>query len=880
MGLTLGLVWGASLGCREGVVEAADEVRGLPQPYVLVEGADGLTAVGPLRDGHTTWLLPLTSLSERVPRPAASERGVEVVIAAGRDNVSVTDLRARVVVHAHDERLLSTPTGVQVFGPATLPRSTTPPRALAALARQDGATLAPGATELECAPEGLSLVIGAGEWGAGSGRWPATCARTADVTVDGVTHALALGPNDALAVPARARHTIESSVPLDHVSLRTARPADLEAAAGLELRSARYADVVSFEALPLGGLGVAHPIPVLSDRPASSGDAQARLIAPGAALILAFEPPGELAPGMVATIVFELEARQGGLADAARTLPRPSDGGWLRDIAQTVPIRGEAGLLVHLEGPDGQLDIRPTMGPGAAWGDFDGDGWQDLYLVQGGGRDGSAVNGNRLLRNLGATRAGSAGDGTGFEDVTERAGVADTGRGMGALFVDLDGDADLDLYVANYGPDALYLNRGDGTFMDASELLPGLDLWSAGVAAADIDGDGDLDLYVTSYLVYDPALAPPAGELGRSQREDPVEMLPFAFPGQRNVCLKNLGLATDGRPRFEDVTEALGLLDVQGRGMQPVFWDFDRDGDQDLYLANDVSYNVMYRNEGDGTFKDVSFATGLDDPRGGMGLAAGDLDCDGDEDLFLTNWQLDTNALYTNSLLAPFETRTRRAAFHDTTVRAGLAREGVGVTSWGVALFDLELDGDLDIFVANGYTSPDYVGTGICVGQPNHLFVNDGTGRFESGVALAPAALATCLASRGVAPCDYDQDGDIDLVVTANNGPTELLENRAPRSGEWVGVRLRQPGPNPYAIGAEVTVHVTTRATGGTAGGRRMFRRALRAGEGYLTGNPAELHFGLGPATRIEEVVVRWPNGAETRHAEVALGGWRTLSHD
>ena len=331
-------------------------------------------------------------------------------------------------------------------------------------------------------------------------------------------------------------------------------------------------------------------------------------------------------------------------------------------------MEADPGLLVHFEGPDEQLDIRPTMGPGVAWGDFDGDGWQDLYLVQGAGRAGSEPNPNRLLRNLGATRAP---DGPWFEDVTERARVGDTGAGMGALFADLDGDGDLDLYVANQGLDSLHLNQGDGTFADARDLLPGHDLWSAGVAAADTDRDGDLDLYVTSYLEYDVTKMPPAEELGRYQREDPVEMLPFAFPGQRNVFLRNDGVGPDGRPRFTDTTEALGLLDVPGRGMQPVFWDFDRDGDQDLYVANDVSYNVLFRNEGDGTFKDVSFATGLDDPRGGMGLAAGDVDADGDEDVFLTNWQLDANALYLNNLAAPFETRTRRAAFQDAAVRAG-----------------------------------------------------------------------------------------------------------------------------------------------------------------------------------------------------------------
>jgi hypothetical protein len=172
------------------------------------------------------------------------------------------------------------------------------------------------------------------------------------------------------------------------------------------------------------------------------------------------------------------------------------------------------------------------------------------------------------------------------------------------------------------------------------------------------------------------------------------------------------------------------------------------------------------------------------------------------------------------------------------------------------------------VFVANGYTSPDYLGTGICVGQPNHLFINDGAGRFEDGADRARDALAVQLASRGVAPCDFDRDGDVDLCVTNNNGPVQLLENEARRNGQWLGVALRQSGPNPFAIGAEVTVH--------TAGGRE-FRRALRAGEGYLTGNPAELHFGLGQAASVERVEVRWPDGATTEHKDLTLDAWHTL---
>ena len=547
---------------------------------------------------------------------------------------------------------------------------------------------------------------------------------------------------------------------------------------------------------------------------------------------------------------------------ATEAAARRSPEGFLKDRAVELGIDH-----VHLEGPDEQLDIRPTMGPGVAWGDVDLDGLVDLYLVQGAGRAGSSPIPNRLLRQFGGC----------FEDVTWFSGGGDTGAGMGALFFDGEGDGDLDLYVANYGADVLYDNQfphvhvggvkaptseamdpfWERTLIDRSaEAGVGGDLWSAGIAASDYDHDGDIDLYVTSYLVYDTSLMPPAEEVAY-RREDPIEMLPFAFPGQRNTFLRNesgpLGL------RFVDATKELKLEDEAGRGMQPVFWDFDRDRDDDLYIANDVSYNALWRNEADGRFKNVSFSSGLDDPRGGMGLAIGDVDLDGDEDLFLTNWQLEANALYLNNLLSHKSQKHRVATFRDAVVQAGLGTYGIGVTSWGAELFDAENDGDLDLFVANGYTSPDYESTGICVGQPNHFFENTGEGKFIEASAKAGSALARKLPSRSAVGCDFDQDGDVDIVVTANNGPVQLLRNELPASakGHWLLVRLRGDGANTYAIGAEVTI---------SAGGR-LFRRSLRAGTSYLGGNPPELHFGLGDADSIDELSVRWPSGAESTHA-------------
>jgi hypothetical protein len=468
-------------------------------------------------------------------------------------------------------------------------------------------------------------------------------------------------------------------------------------------------------------------------------------------------------------------------------------------------------------------------------------------------------------------------DGT-FEDVSAASGLALHGLGMGALFFDAEGDSDLDLFVANYGSNRFLLNDGHGRFTDAStEVGLSGNSWHAAVSAADVDGDGDLDLYVTSYLHYDEAQMPSADELGRYQREDPVAMLPYAFPGERKMFLRNDRARTveaslkEQRAliRFTDATDELGLADKDGRGMQAIFWDFDRDGDQDLYLANDVSPNRFWRNEGRGKWKDIGFATGTDDPRGCMGLAVGDIDGDGDEDLFITNWQLESNALYVNNLLSHTSAKSRVATFRDNAVEAGLAQLSVGVTKWGCELADFDLDGDLDLYYANGYTSPDYESTGICVGQPCHYFENDGEGRFTAAFEKAGPDVAVPLAARCALACDYDQDGDLDLVVTANNGRVRLLCNQLEHAKRhWLGVRLRARDGNTFAIGAEVTLEI----------GSRKLRRSVRAGTSYLGGNAPELHFGLGESARIDACTVRWPDGKETQHAIPNVDGFVTIA--
>jgi hypothetical protein len=560
-------------------------------------------------------------------------------------------------------------------------------------------------------------------------------------------------------------------------------------------------------------------------------------------------PPAGMTWTLVLNSQLDLEPPSETATPAAA--PPPDRGPWF-DVA------AERGIeFVHFEGPQLQLDIRPTMGPGLAWGDLDGDGWSDLYLAQGSGRAGSRAALDRVFRNERGRR---------FVDITAASGIRDEGAGMGVTCLDADGDGDLDVYVANYGRDRLYLNDGRAKFNDASDAV-GLagERWHAGVAAADYDQDGDMDVYVTSYLEYAPDKMPPREELAY-QRDDPVEMLPFAFPGQPNTLWRND--LEKGALHFTDVAVELGVDDPAGRGMQAVWWDYDGDADLDLYVANDVSPNKLFRNEGGGKFKDVSFSAGVDDPRGSMGLAIDDVDGDLDLDLFVTNWQLEANALYLNNLVNARSAKTHSATFRDAIVQTRMAGASIGFTKWGAEFVDNDRDGDLDLFVANGYTSPDYESTGICVGQRCQYFEQETRLVFRE--RTDGAAFGEARAHRALAACDYDQDGDLDLALSSNNGPFRLLEWRGESRGHWLGLRLRQPGPNPFAIGAQVRVRA----------GERTWMRELRAGTSYLAGNPPELHFGLGAAGQVDAIEVRWPDGTRTTHAATAVDQWLSLRRD
>jgi hypothetical protein len=497
-----------------------------------------------------------------------------------------------------------------------------------------------------------------------------------------------------------------------------------------------------------------------------------------------------------------------------------------------VEVSEQVGLHFAHRTLDGELDLlSESMGSGVAWLDSDNDGDWDIYAVNGPDRP------SALYRN----------DGGMFTDVGEHAGVAHPGWGMGVAAADYDGDGWVDLYVTNFNqPNRLYRNLGDGTFKDVTAKAgvggpPGL--FSMSAAWGDVDGDGDLDLYVVRYVDFTNPLS--AVLAHPTERDELITLVPDPYLPQPNVLYRNNGDGT-----FTDITGPAGVANGDGKGLGAVFGDYDNDGDLDLYVANDNTRNVLYKNRGNGTFDDVSFAAGVDDARGCMGVDFGDYDEDGDLDLFWTNWNSETNALARNNAVRA-DGRRPSDSFDDITLDAGLGAPSLGMTGWGTHFADFDRDGDLDLYVANGFTSPGDDDKTRCIGQRSQLFRNDNGTFVEVPEAFAFTAWG---AGRGSGVADYDDDGDLDILLTQNNGRLLLFRNDTPAPNGWVKVRA--------PAGARVELRI----------GRRTHIREVAAGSSYLSSSAPELVVGVAGGKSADRIRVRLPDGTTHMVRRAAVG--------
>ncbi len=521
-------------------------------------------------------------------------------------------------------------------------------------------------------------------------------------------------------------------------------------------------------------------------------------------------------------------------------------------ILAAVPVRQETVIFdevaarvgltfVYRSGASGHYYMPEVMGAGAALIDYDGDGDLDVFLLQGQPLDPNAprdpARTHQLFRNELVERKSLS-----FTDVTAASGLGGTSYAMGVATGDYDNDGDQDLYVTAFGPNTLYRNNGDGTFTDVTAAA-GVDdgRWSTAATFVDYDGDGDLDLFVVNYLDFSIA--------ANKQCFDPGGSRDYCGPRSYRAAPDRL-FRNEGGGRFADVTEAAGITKADGAGLGIATGDYNADGWLDLYVANDATPNQLWMNRKDGTFVDDGPLAGValnaaGVPEGSMGIASGDYDHDGDEDLFVTNIIGETFALYAND---------GRGGFEDSRVQSQLARPTAAFTGFGTDWFDYDNDGWLDLFIANGAVNivESLRGDPVPYRMRNLLFRNLGTGKFAETSGQAGQAFSVAEVSRAAVFGDIDNDGDTDVLVTNNMGPVRLLLNQVGARHSWLQVRLDNGPRNRLGLGALVRVQ--------RSGGASLVRR-VRTDGSYLAAQDPTLQFGLGEGRGPVTVRVEWPGG-------------------
>jgi hypothetical protein len=539
---------------------------------------------------------------------------------------------------------------------------------------------------------------------------------------------------------------------------------------------------------------------------------------------------------------------QGVASRGVRPSPRGKPSGIPFD-ARFTDIAEAAGLQAPvIYGPvDHKAYVLESVGCGAAFFDYDNDGWLDIFLLNGTRIEGAAEATNRLYKN---NR-----DGT-FTDVTEKAGLRRTGWASAVSVGDYNNDGHEDLFLTYWGQNVLYRNNGDGTFTDVTKqagLLREKPRWGSGCTFLDYDRNGLLDLFVASYLEFEFKTVPPPGRNSFCNWKGiPVFCGPRGLPPGIGALYRNNGDGT-----FTDVSDSSGITKAKGSYMMTAAAaDFDGDGWPDIYVACDSTPSFLFRNNRDGTFTNIGLESGValnehGNPQAGMGLGIGDYNLDGHLDIFKTHFSDDTSVLYRYN---------GKGFYDDVTTASGLGVE-TRFVGWGAGIIDLDNDGLPDLFLVTGSIFPEVAAKlpAYPMNTPRVIFRNLGNGRFEELIDEAGPAIAAPHCSRGCAFGDFDNDGDIDILIVNLNEPPSLLRNDLGGGNHWLKVKLTGVKSNRSAIGARVTARY----------GSRIQSQAVMSQSSFYSANDPRLHFGLGSA-QSANLEIRWPNGASETLFNVA----------
>lgn len=512
-----------------------------------------------------------------------------------------------------------------------------------------------------------------------------------------------------------------------------------------------------------------------------------------------------------------------------------------RDIPQLVDVYKQSGInFTHTSAPEKKYIVE-SMSGGVLLIDYDRDGWLDIYFT-----NAPTVEMALKQKKSKSLLYRNDRDGT-FTDVTDKSGVGFPGYAMGGAVGDFNNDGFPDMYITCLGENVLYENNGDGTFSDVTKKAGvGDGRWSAGAAFGDIDGDGFQDLVVANYVDFDLNDLPGFGSLPTCKyRGVDVQCGPRGLKGAGDSVFKNNGDGT-----FSDITKQAGLVDPDGYyGMQPVFSDFADTGRQDIYLANDSTPNFFYQYKSAGSFEEIGLLSGTGvsgdgSEQGSMGVAVGDYLHTGKFAIYVTNFSDEYNTLYRNN---------GKYDFTDVSFAAKVAQASRSYVGWGTGFFDLDNDTWLDLFVVNGHVYPqmDEISSGTGYKQGKTLFVNKGDGTFCDATGKGGSVLAEPRVSRGAAFGDLDNDGNIDIVVEDLDSTPMVLRNEGNKSNHWITLELSASDGSPLAIGARVKV--TT--------GKVTQTEEIRSGASYLSQNDLRIHFGLGTAKKVDQIEIRWPSG-------------------